>query len=194
MLLRLFSGISRKFWSTAVRRELGSVGHNLRIESGVRLIGGKHIVLGENFSAGRSLWLAAIRDYKGSPHQGQIEIGDDFNCGDAVHIASIRPLRIGKNVLVGSFVHITDHSHGVQKGAGAQTGIAPIDQPLNSPGGVVIDDNVWICDGAVITGGVHVGRGAVIGANSVVTRSVPAQAVVAGAPARVIRIKSESAC
>lgn len=193
MLLRLFSGISRKFWSALVRRELGRVGRNLRLESGARIIGGKHIVLGENFSAGRSLWLAAIREYRGSPHQGCIEIGDGFNCGDAVHIASTRPLRIGNNVLVGSFVHITDHSHGNQNTA-ADNGFAPIDQPLHSSGGVVIDDEVWICDGVVITGGVHVGRGAVIGANSVVTRSVPAQAVVAGAPARVIRIKSGRTC
>jgi phosphonate metabolism protein (transferase hexapeptide repeat family) len=52
---------------------------------------------------------------------------------------------------------------------------------------VTVGHDVWIGHGAVILPGVHVGNGAVIGANSVVTRDVPAYAIVAGAPAEVIR-------
>jgi phosphonate metabolism protein (transferase hexapeptide repeat family) len=52
---------------------------------------------------------------------------------------------------------------------------------------VTVGHDVWIGHGAVILPGVHVGNGAVIGANSVVTRDVPAYAIVAGAPAKIIR-------
>ena len=52
---------------------------------------------------------------------------------------------------------------------------------------VVIEDNVWIGEKASIMPGVHIGKGAIIAANSVVTHDVPAYAVVAGTPAKVIK-------
>ena len=52
---------------------------------------------------------------------------------------------------------------------------------------IVIEDNVWLGGGAILLPGVRVGRNAVVGAGAVVTRSVPANTVVAGNPARVIR-------
>ncbi|MBR0310679.1 MAG: hypothetical protein IJQ97_07320 [Paludibacteraceae bacterium] len=52
---------------------------------------------------------------------------------------------------------------------------------------VVIDDNVWIGEKSSILPGVHIGRGAIVAANSVVTHDVPAYSVVAGVPAKVIK-------
>jgi acetyltransferase-like isoleucine patch superfamily enzyme len=57
---------------------------------------------------------------------------------------------------------------------------------------VIIEDDCWIGAGATILGEVHVGRGAVIGAGSVVTRDVPPNAVVAGIPAVVLRYRGKS--
>jgi phosphonate metabolism protein (transferase hexapeptide repeat family) len=54
---------------------------------------------------------------------------------------------------------------------------------------VQIGHDTWIGHGAVIMPGVHIGHGAVVGSNSVVTRDVPAYAIVAGAPARVLRMR-----
>jgi acetyltransferase-like isoleucine patch superfamily enzyme len=61
---------------------------------------------------------------------------------------------------------------------------------MTTRGGITIEDDVWIGFGAVVLDGVHIGSGAVIGAGSVVTRDVPAQAVVAGSPARVLKYRS----
>jgi acetyltransferase-like isoleucine patch superfamily enzyme len=52
--------------------------------------------------------------------------------------------------------------------------------------GVLVEDDVWIGSKATILDGVTLGQGAVIGAGAVVTRSVPAYAIAAGVPARVI--------
>lgn len=62
-----------------------------------------------------------------------------------------------------------------------------------SKGPIVIEDDVWVGACSVITDGIRVGRGAVIGANSTVTRDVPPGSVVAGCPARIIGQRGESA-
>ena len=56
-----------------------------------------------------------------------------------------------------------------------------------SKGPVVIENDVWIGEGVCVMPGVRIGRGAVIGANAVVTQDVPANSVVGGVPAKLIR-------
>lgn len=65
--------------------------------------------------------------------------------------------------------------------------VADIPDYAVSRGDVVIGSDVWVCSGATILSGVTIGHGAIIGAHAVVTRDVPAYAVVAGNPARVVR-------
>ena len=55
--------------------------------------------------------------------------------------------------------------------------------------GITIEDDVWVGSRAVILDGVTVGRGSIVAAGSIVTKSVPPYAVVAGCPARVIRLR-----
>ena len=63
-------------------------------------------------------------------------------------------------------------------------------QPLQTKGGIVIDDDVWLGCGAIVLDGVRIGKGAVIGAGAVVTKDVPDGAIAAGLPARVINMRS----
>ena len=62
----------------------------------------------------------------------------------------------------------------------------PNDRPLYSKGPIIIGDCVWIGERAVILGGVKIGNGAIIGANSVVTHDVPENGIAVGCPARII--------
>jgi len=66
-------------------------------------------------------------------------------------------------------------------------------QPLQSKGGIVVEDDVWLGIGSIILDGVRIGRGAVIGAGSVVTRNIEEGAIAVGAPARVVKMRADLA-
>jgi acetyltransferase-like isoleucine patch superfamily enzyme len=72
-------------------------------------------------------------------------------------------------------------------------GVVEVERPIRVQGiymrDVEVGSNVWIGYGACILRGVRVGDNAIVGANSVVTKDVPANAVVAGSPARIIRMR-----
>lgn len=119
-----------------------------------------------------------------------LEIGDNCKMNDRVHIVAHESVRIGDNVLMASNIFITDTSHGSFTEGASAPDAAPDDRPLVTKP-TRIGDNVWIGEGVCIMPGVEVGDGCTIGANSVVTKSVPANTVVAGAPARAIRRWSE---
>lgn len=117
-----------------------------------------------------------------------LEIGDNVEINDYVHIGAVESVRIGNDVLIASKVFITDHDHGCYGGNGEQ------DRPEVPPGErklhatpVVIEDKVWIGEFVSILPGAHIGHGAVIGANSVVKGHIPPDSIAVGAPARVIK-------
>lgn len=64
-------------------------------------------------------------------------------------------------------------------------------QPLQTKGGIIIEDDSWLGFGVIVLDGVRIGKGAVIGASSVVTRDIPDGAIAVGVPARVIKTRAE---
>jgi len=86
---------------------------------------------------------------------------------------------LGSNVQVGPNVSFETVSHGLVYVP--EQGRGDIVRPIT------VEDEVWIGAGVIITGGVRIGRGAVVAAGAVVTRDVPAGTVVGGVPARIIR-------
>lgn len=154
-----------------------------------RICGLGCISIGPRFGAGDHFWLAAITSYQGEVLNPRLWIGANVSFSDFCHVAAINSITIGDNVLVGSRVLITDHSHGHYSSFSTTDPpeIAPILRKLYSSGPVNIGSNVWIGDGAVILPNVTIGDGAIIGANSVVTRDVPRNTIVAGAPARAMK-------
>lgn len=114
-----------------------------------------------------------------------IEIGEKCCFGAFNHITCTNKINIGDRCLTGKWVTITDNSHGRTDYLSLQ--IPPIRRPIYSKGPVIIGNDVWIGDKATILPGVTIGDGAVIAANSVVTKDVPAYSVVAGNPARIIK-------
>lgn len=108
-----------------------------------------------------------------------IELGDDVYFNFDCVVLDVAPVRIGARTLFGPGVHIYAASHPMTV-ADRRTGLE-----LGLP--VTIGADVWVGGGAIICPNVTIGDGSVIGAGSIVTRSVPAGVFAAGNPCRVIR-------
>lgn len=134
------------------------------------------VTIDNGFHSGTGLWMESLNN-------GIIHIGRKCRLSNNVHITSVSEVRIGDNVLIGSNVLISDHSHG--EFSMEALSMEPYNRPLNSKGGVVIGSNVWICDGAFLLSGVKVGDYSIIAANSVVIDDVPPYCLVAGSPAKI---------
>lgn len=114
----------------------------------------------------------------------ELTIGEKCHFGAFNHITCTNKITIGEECLTGKWVTITDNSHGDTDIESLQ--VPPIKRPIVSKGPVIIGKNVWIGDKATILPNVTIGDGAVIAANSVVTKDVPAYSVVAGSPAKIV--------
>ena len=127
-------------------------------------------------------------------HGGHIEVGRNCYIGEGARIWSASRVTIGDRVQISHNVNIHDtNSHALSASSRARhfdeiftTGHPKLlpDVPTTP---IVIEDDVWVGFGSIILTGVTIGRGAVIGAGSVVTKDVDAFTVVAGNPARFIR-------
>jgi acetyltransferase-like isoleucine patch superfamily enzyme len=111
-----------------------------------------------------------------------LEIGAGTGAGYNFNIGCCNRVEIGKKVMFASNVLVTDAVHNYE-----DTESPIMVQGLRSGGPVIIEDGCWIGFGAVILPGVVVGTQSVVGAGSVVTRSIPAYSVAVGNPARVVR-------
>jgi maltose O-acetyltransferase len=108
-----------------------------------------------------------------------IYIGDHVFLNVLCTILDCNEVHIGHHVMIGPNVQIYTAAHVLQA--------EPRNQGWEVAKPIVIEENVWLGGGAILLPGVRVGRNAVVGAGAVVSRSVPANTVVAGNPARVIR-------
>lgn len=143
------------------------------------------IAIGENTVFGKDVFLTAWPKYRNQILSPQLTIGCGRNFGAYNHITCANVVIIGDNCLTGKWVTITDNSHGDTDDNSLL--IPPSDRPVVSKGAVVIDDDVWLGDKVTILPNVTIGKGAVVAANSVVTKDVPPLTVVAGIPARIIK-------
>jgi lipopolysaccharide O-acetyltransferase len=161
----------------------------IRIGPAAYLRGLSFVEMGEDFSAGRGLWLEAISRYNDEEFTPRIVIGNHVRISQFAHIAATHLVEIGDNVLIGSKVMITDHNHGQYSNSShASPHISPTDRPLDREHCVLIGRNVWLGDGVVVTAGSSIGEGSVIGANSVVRGRIPPCTVAAGTPATVRKV------
>ncbi len=138
------------------------------------------IRLGRNVTVREFAWiqLTSRLDHPGV----SLEVGDDTYIGPRATLGAAAPVKIGSRCQLGANVSLIAESH-------LYGGSDPIFNQGVSRKGIVIGDDCWIGNNAIILDGVSIGSGSVIGAGSVVTRSVPGGVVAAGVPARVIRTR-----
>ena len=130
---------------------------------------------------GRFVWLGDRTKVR--CHEGRVEIGAKTVMGQECTISAYQRVRIGEQCVIADRAMFIDFDHGVVE----------VERPIRLQGiykrDVEVGSNVWIGYGACILRGVSVGDNAIVGTNAVVTKDVPANAVVAGIPARIIRMR-----
>ena len=152
------------------------------IELPTHISGIEHIQLRGSFQSLDGLRMSCITKYGGQTFNPQLVIENMVCLNRNVHIGCINRITIGQGTLIGSNVLITDHSHGEKEYE------LPLSyRPLYSKGPVEIGKNVWIGENICILPDVTIGDNCIIGAGSIVTRSIPENSIAVGNPARVVK-------
>ena len=146
----------------------------------------KWISIGNGFTSGVGCRLETHPD-KIKALKKLIIIGDNVEINDYVHINASEKVEIGKNVLIASKVYISDTNHGNYSGIIQDSPLTIPNKRILSTKPVIIEDNVWIGESVSIMPGIRIGKGSIIGANSVVTKSIPEFSIAVGIPAIVIK-------
>ena len=186
-LCGIIKSITTRFFTGYKARYFNTLGKGSTLGNHTTYIGEQYISIGVESHIGDYGRLTAYLYYpKTEQHfTPQIIIRDHCSIGDQCHITAINSITIGNGVLTGPRVLITDNAHGTTDIT--DTDIAPRHRELTSTGPIVIEDNVWIGEGAMILPNVHIGEHAIIAANSVVTKDIPAYSIAAGVPAKIIK-------
>jgi acetyltransferase-like isoleucine patch superfamily enzyme len=146
----------------------------------LRLKGEERIAIGDSVFIGPGSWLQTLPD--GQNQSVAIWIGAGTSCAGACVISAVRSVSLEEKVLLARNVYISDHIHKY-----VDRDVPVMAQGLDKIEPVLIKRGAWLGQNVVVCPGVTIGVGAVVGANSVVTKSIPDYCVAVGAPARVLK-------
>jgi acetyltransferase-like isoleucine patch superfamily enzyme len=158
------------------------LGSNVFIDDGVVIFqdaGGGPVVIGD-----RVRLQDHVHIQSGSGGSVTIGAGTSIQRGCQIE-AYVAPINIGTSVSIAPRCAFYSCNHGFLPGTPISS------QPLQAKGAITVDDGAWLGHGVIVLSGVRIGRGAVIGAGSTVTRDVPDGAVAVGVPARVVRMRDQ---
>ncbi len=171
--------LARLIW----RKYLTPSGWRMHL-SGMLFLGSRvAIQIGKRGRIGFGRWVWIGHGTKLRCHEGEIYIGSKTVMGQDCTLSAYRHIHVGEQCIFADHVMLIDFDHSV----------VDVEVPVRRQGiymrDVDVGSNVWIGHGAMILRGVSVGDNAIIGAGAVVTKDVPPNAVAAGVPARVIRMR-----
>lgn len=163
----------RAYYLSGIRSAGASAPASTQFDGPVRIVGSGNVKLGEYCRLGREVMFETHGN-------ARIEIGSYVRINDGSIISAHAGINIGDDTMIGEYVSIRDANHGIAIGMA-------IRKQAHHAEKIEIGDDVWISRGCCVLKGVSIGRGAVIGANSVVTKPVPEHSVFVGAPAKEIK-------
>jgi len=147
------------------------------------IIGSRYISIYEGVVIKKHSSLFAL---KVAEYEPVLEIGTGCSLGHFNHIAAVKKVVFGKDVLTADNVYISDNLHEFK-----DINVPIMHQPVRFKAEVHIGDGSWIGENACIIGA-NIGKNCVVGANSVVTRDIPDYSVAAGVPAEIIKRYDQS--
>jgi acetyltransferase-like isoleucine patch superfamily enzyme len=146
------------------------------------VVGARYIHIGDEVLIHDRAWFSVVDEHNGVRHHPRLVIGDRTVFGRDAYFSCVGTIEIGSDVLAADRVFLTDTYHDYR-----DVGRPIRAQPMAEPRDVRIGSGAFLGVGSIVLAGVTIGEGAFVGAGAVVTQDVPAHAVVAGNPARVIR-------
>lgn len=166
----------------------GSTIHHSNLKLGKKVFVGDGVMIYEDNGGGSVDIGSGVHIHRQATIQtgqnGSVTIGEGTGIQPRCQLSAyLGNITIGKHVEIAPNCSFYPYSHGMD--AGERIG----KQPLISKGGITIEDDVWLGVGTIILDGVKIGKGAVIGAGSVVSKDIPEGAIAVGAPARVVKMR-----
>lgn len=147
--------------------------------------GKKYMKVEKGFTTGRGCRLEA---YPVGFSAKTLQIGENVQINDYVHIAAAFSVVIEKNVLIASKVYISDINHGNYIGIKQSNPMTIVKERDLSCKEINIKMNVWLGENVAVLPGVTIGENSIVGANSVVTKNIPPNSIAVGNPAKVIKV------
>jgi acetyltransferase-like isoleucine patch superfamily enzyme len=146
---------------------------------------GVKLEIGRNATLRIGRWAWIGHGCKLRVHEGEVSIGAKSVIGQECTISAFQHVSIGRECIIADKTMMIDFDHGVTE----------VERPIRAQGiykrDVRVGHNVWIGYGACLLRGVSIGDNSVVGTSAVVTKAFPANAVLAGSPARVVRMREE---
>lgn len=186
------TSIIRKLWRKTPK--FAHLGIGSTVNEPEILRGEEYISIGDRSWFCHYCSISAVDRYDfGTSHQVfkqkkmLITLGDNCHVGPWNNFSAINGIHIGNGFLSGRWVTLMDNNHGLCNSY-EDLETDPAERGLYSKGPIIIGKNVWLGDKVTVLGGVTIGDGCVVGANSVVTHDLPSHSICVGAPAKAIRI------
>ena len=118
---------------------------------------------------------------------GNVKIGSHTHVQPRCQLSAYKgPIQIGCHVEIAPYCAFYPYNHGTAPGKPVK------EQPLQTKGGITIEDDAWLSVGVIVLDGVRIGRGAIVAAGAVVTKDLPEGSIAAGVPACVVKMRTES--
>ncbi len=174
---------ARLLWRYLWRRLFTPAGWRWQTDGPVFFGKGLELEIGKRGTVrfGRFVWIGDGTKIR--CHEGEVEIGAKTVIGQECTISAYRLVRIGEQCVIADRAMFIDFDHGVVE----------VERPIRLQGiymrNVEVGSNVWVGYGACVLRGTSVGDNSILGTAAVVTRDIPANAVVAGIPARILRMR-----
>ena len=160
-------------------------GLNVSIQRPHRIEAAEYISVGERTTIREGALIVPIIESAGVQYQPQITIGNDVYIGPNLYMVALSRITIGDGCVLSESVFLNDNNHGLDPDAGLI-----MQQKLAHGGDIKIGNHCFLGLRSAIMAGVTLGDHCVVGINSVVTKSFPAYSMIAGAPAKLVRVYS----
>lgn len=177
-----FKAQASRLHTFILKMDFGGIGKDTVIQIPFHSNNARNVYVGSKCIIISGGWIDTVEEYGGVKYKPRVDIGDGTYIGHRCHIISCRHMKIGRNVVIADNVYITDNMHGYE-----DITKPVLYTPLVSPGEVTIEDEAWIGEKVSVMPGVTIGKHAVVGSNSVVTKDIPPYTVAVGVPAKVIK-------